>query len=129
MKFPQSLVLFLTAALIIPTTLADFHVLNIGGGFQSKACPSNNLSCGCLTTSCSAYITSGNPQGTPFVKIAPGLCGAGELLLHTDVPGHWTLYENGAVKGWCYPNPGGTVSCPSAVFHDTLVCITPICNP
>ena len=139
MKFIQSILLLVTAALTIPSTLADFHIVQgiaPGGGAGLEACPSNYYNCKCLKDGDRAAQVIVNDKGVGslpdnFFSVKAGFCGMGKLDFWKRGDGHWDIYQSGgdgSAQGTCYGNTAGTNCSPGFFFNDQLVCYSYICG-
>jgi hypothetical protein len=138
MKLTQSLAI-VTAALTIPSALADFHIVQgiaPGGGAGLEACPSNYYNCKCLKDGDRAAQVLVNNHGVGslpnnFFSTKAGLCGAGQLNFYKQNDGHWDFYVNngdGSLQGTCYSNSAGTTCSDGFYFYDQLICYSYICG-
>ncbi|KAF8329643.1 hypothetical protein F5887DRAFT_115510 [Amanita rubescens] len=138
MKLAQSLALLISASFTIPSTLADFHVVQVVPNrsiASLQACPSNYYNCKCLLDGDRAAQVVVNFQGVGllpdnFFSTIAGLCGMGQLNFYKQGDGHWDFYVDGgdgSLQGTCYPNSADS-SCFGTAVHDQLVCYSYICG-
>ncbi|KAF9502660.1 hypothetical protein BS47DRAFT_1356869 [Hydnum rufescens UP504] len=138
MKLAHSLALLVTAALTLPSALADFHIagrIDAGGNINVVVCPSNKYTCDCFEFGHgSAEISGLENTASDFFITKGGFCKMGRLNFYKR-DGCWKFYENngdGKVKGTCdsEPNPA-TLTCNGLVplnFVDQLFCKSRICE-
>ena len=138
MKFAPSLALLLTAALISPSALANFHIMHSDNRFDPLiACPSNYDNCICMRDGKHGVqsLNGETSLGDAF-SLNGGLCGMSQMNFYKRSDGHWDFYVNngdGSLQGTCYSNTatnecyndGGAIE----IFNDELVCYSYICEP
>ena len=141
MKLSQSLrVALITAGLTIPSTLADFIIIQdlgspgaIGVGQILLACPANYYNCDCMLNG-NRRADGMGMTSEPVFSVKGGLCGMGQLNFYQQSDGHWDLYVNngdGSLQGRCYgdsrrsmcPNPPYAID-----FLNQMVCYSHICG-
>lgn len=139
MKLAQLLPLLVTAALSVPSALANFHVIQgiaPGGLAGLEACPSNYYNCKCMTGGDRAaqVLVDGHGVGDlpdDFFSIKSGLCGMGQLNFYKRSDGHWDFYVSngdGKVQGACHSNTASSSCSGGFFFNDLLVCYSYICG-
>ena len=140
MKLAQLLPILVTAALSVPSALADFHViqgLTPSGSSSLEACPSNNYNCGCMKNGDrAAQVIDVNGQGVGGLpnnsfSVKSGLCGMDQLDFYKSSDGHWDFYisnGDGTLQGKCHPNTASSSCSGGYFFDDKLVCYTDICD-
>ncbi|KAN0085502.1 hypothetical protein V8E54_001969 [Elaphomyces granulatus] len=138
------------ALLLLPPTLADFHIGEqfgiVGSGDDPPtitkyiACPSNYYNCNCfgsLKSERGVFIPGGDNPGSATFSLNPGLCGMGKLDFYYQADkGVWDFYisdGNGEVQGTCYRNSAAKQYCGFPPFYkfqytDSLVCYSYICK-
>jgi hypothetical protein len=145
MKLTHSLALLVTAALTLPSTVADFHVTQVHGSPTSLvACPSDYFTCDCLSTDDrgAQIVVNGNEVTSlpsNFFSTGRRFCGVQQLdFYYRSDTGIWQFYVNngdGSLQGECYSNTAsGSCWEPQEIpatlsWVDKLVCYSYICNP
>ncbi|KAF9515595.1 hypothetical protein BS47DRAFT_1360885 [Hydnum rufescens UP504] len=93
MKLAHSLALFITAALILPSALANFHITRRDSikGISLIACPSNYFNCKCLVNDDRAAHIAGNSLPSDSFSTEGNLCGMMHLNFYNRNDGHWSF--------------------------------------
>jgi hypothetical protein len=138
MKLSHSLALLVTAALTLPSTVADFHITQTSDGYDRDlkfvACPSNYFTCDCLVNGdrTAQIVTANPPRG--FFHTTGNFCEVTtQLNFYERDGGYWQFYENngdGTLQGTCYSNSAQAICNLEYPLHwvDQLVCYSYICG-
>lgn len=127
--------LLVLSAVLLPTTLADFHVVQETFLGRFRTVPSNKYKCEWVNQF--GQITSGSLESGYF-QVTGNTCGANKLDFYRRDAGHWQAYNNGGdgqVQAECYDNSNahgiqgcGGFTIPGWQALEKLVCYSYLCN-